>query len=94
MLKIIRILTQWNCAVIKMLMIKILNLKFVITLAGHENLCVCSYAICVVLTVIALAISIGISAYFAYSHWYFKKDITRIKFGTCTEWNCIQTTIY
>ena len=89
MLKIIRILTQWNCAVIKMLMIKILNLKFVITLAGHENLCVCSYTICVVLTVIALAISIGISAYFAYSHWYFKKDITRIKFGTRTEWNCI-----
>ena len=36
--------------------------------AGHKN--VCSYTICVILAVIALAISIGIGAYFAYSRWY------------------------
>ena len=37
--------------------------------AGHENVCVCSYTICVILAVIALAISIGIGAYFVYSRW-------------------------
>ena len=35
----------------------------------HENVCVCSYTICVILAVIALAFSIGIGAYFAYSRW-------------------------
>ena len=55
--------------------------------------CVCSYTICVVLTVIALTITIEIGAYFAYSRWYLKKDITPVKFGTRTQWNCIQTTI-
>ena len=35
----------------------------------HGNECVFSYAICVVLAVIALAISIGIGAYFVYSRW-------------------------
>ena len=40
---------------------------------GHENVRVCSYTICVVLAVIALAISIAISAYFAYFRWYLKK---------------------
>ena len=34
----------------------------------HGNECVCSYAICVVLAVIALTISIGIGAYFAYKY--------------------------
>ena len=60
---------------------------------ADENECVCSYTICVILAVIALAISIGIGAYFAYSRWYLKKDVTRIKFGTCTQWNCTQTTV-
>ena len=60
--------------------------------AGHENLCVCSCTICVILAVIALAISIGIGAYFAYSRWYLKEDVTCIKFGTRTQWNCTQTT--
>ena len=49
------------------------------------NECVCSYTTCVVLAVIALAISIGIGAYFIYSRWYLKKDITQIKFGTRTQ---------
>ena len=34
----------------------------------HENECVCSYTICVVLGVTALTISIGICAYFAYKY--------------------------
>ena len=64
-----------------------------ITLARHESVCVCSYPIYVILVVITLAISIGIGAYFACSHWYLKRHITRVKFGTRTQWNCIQTTI-
>ena len=54
----------------------------------HENECVYSYTICVVLAVIVLTISIGIGGYFAYkymNHWYIKKDVTRIKFGTLTQ---------
>ena len=64
-----------------------------ITLARRENVCVCSYTICVMFAGITLAISIGIGAYFVYSRWLLKKDVTRIKFGTCIQWNCIQTTI-
>ena len=30
----------------------------------------------------SLAISIGIGAYFAYSRWYLKKDVTHVKFST------------
>ena len=43
--------------------------------AGHENVCVCSYTVCVILAVIALAISIGVGAHFAYARWYLKKDV-------------------
>ena len=39
----------------------------------HGNECVYSYIICVIFDVIALTISIGIGAYFAYSCWYLKK---------------------
>ena len=42
---------------------------------------------CVVLAVIALAISMGTGANFAYSRWYLKKDITRVRFGTRTQSN-------
>ena len=62
-------------------------------ITSTENACVCSYTFCAILAVIALAISIGIGGYFAFSHWYLKKDVTCIKFGTCTQWNCAQTTI-
>ena len=48
-----------------------------------------TYIICIALAVITLANSIGIGAYFAYSRWYLKKDVNRIKFGICTQWNCI-----
>ena len=54
----------------------------------HENECVCSYRISVVLAIIFLTISFGIGAYFAYkymNHWCLKKDVTCIKFGTRTQ---------
>ena len=35
---------------------------------ANEKECVCSYAICIILAVIALEIGTGIGAYFAYSH--------------------------
>ena len=34
----------------------------------HENECICSYTMCVVLAVTTLTISIGIGAYFAYKY--------------------------
>ena len=49
---------------------------------ADENECVCSYIICLVLTVIALTIRIGTGAYFVYSCWYLKKDVVCDKFGT------------
>ena len=48
------------------------------SLSEHGNECECSYTICVVLAVIALTVSIGIGAYFAYkytNHWYLKRDV-------------------
>ena len=56
-----------------------------IALFQHENECVYSYTICVILALIALTISIGISAYFLYSRWYLKEDVIRVKFGTRTQ---------
>ena len=44
--------------------------------ARHENVCVRSYTICVILAVTALAISIRIGAYFAYSRWYLQKVLS------------------
>ena len=46
------------------------------------------FTFCVVLAGIALKISIGIGVYFAYkyiNHWYLKKYVTRVKFGTRTQ---------
>ena len=50
--------------------------------------CKSSCTIYVVLIVIVFTICIGIGNYFAYkymNHWYLKKDVTRIKFGTRTQ---------
>ena len=55
------------------------------TLFEHGSECVCSYTICVVLAAIALAIITVVGAYFIYFHWYLKKDVIRVKFGTHTE---------
>ena len=38
---------------------------------------------------ILFTINVGIGTYFVYFHWYLKKDVIRVKFGTHT-----QTTIY
>ena len=56
-----------------------------ITLFEHENVCTSYCRIYVVLITVILSISIGIDAYFVYSHWYLKNDVTRVKFGTCTQ---------
>ena len=48
---------------------------------ADESVCVCSYTICVILSAIALAISIGIGAYFAYSCWYLRK-----RYYSCKVW--------
>ena len=53
-------------------------------LATHKNVCACSYTVCVILAVIVSPISIGIGAYFAYSCWYLKQDVTGIKLDTPT----------
>ena len=53
---------------------------------AEENVCVCFTQFCIIFSVTALAISIVVGAYFAYSHWH--KDVSRIKFGTRTQWNC------
>ena len=60
---------------------------------ANENECVCSYTICVVLTVIALVISMGISTYFCLFSLVPQKDVTRIRFGNRTQCNCAQTKI-
>ena len=52
---------------------------------ADENEHLCFHIIFVVLAVIALAISIGIGVYFAYSRYYLKKDITRVKCDTRTQ---------
>ena len=48
---------------------------------ADENECVCSYKICAVMAVTALAVSIGIGAYFTYkymNYWHLKKDFIRV----------------
>ena len=40
-----------------------------IALFENGNECVCSYTVCIVLTVIALTVSIGTGAYFTYKYW-------------------------
>ena len=39
----------------------------------------------VVSIVVVFAINIGIGAYFVYSHWCLKKDVTRVRFSTHTQ---------
>ena len=53
----------------------------------HKNKC-SSCRLCIMLFSIIFTINVGIGTYFVYFHWYLKKDVTRVKFGTY-----IQTTI-
>ena len=39
----------------------------------------------IVLFSIVFTINPGIGIYLVYVHWYLKKDVTRVKFGTCTQ---------
>ena len=51
----------------------------------HENECVCSYTICIVLAVIALTISVGIGAYFTYKYMdHVKKTAAKESFNCQT----------
>ena len=51
-----------------------------------ENVSICSYTICVISAVIALAISIGISAYFIYYRWYLKKILLVLSLVPVLNW--------
>ena len=55
------------------------------TLFEHGNECVCSYTMFVVLAAIVLTISIGTGAYFVYSCWYLKNNVSYVQFGTRTQ---------
>ena len=62
----------------------------IIAPADNKNKSKCSSCtVYIVLFSIIFTINIGIITYFVYSHWYLKKDATRVMFGTNT-----QTTIY
>ena len=57
-----------------------------ITLAENENKYKCSSCtLYIVLFSIFFTINVGIGSYFLYFHWYLKKDIICVKFGTHTQ---------
>ena len=54
-----------------------------ITSAKDENKYKCSSCtLYIILFSINFTINVGIGTYFACSHWYLKKDVTRVTFGT------------
>ena len=54
--------------------------------AKNENKHKCSSCtLCIVLFPILFAINVGIGTYFLYFHWYLKKDVILVKFGTHTQ---------
>ena len=56
------------------------------TLAEDENKHRCSSCtLYIMLFSIIFTINVGIATYFVYSHWYLKKDVTHVKFGTHTQ---------
>ena len=44
----------------------------------------------IVLFLILFTINVGIGSYFLYFHWYLKKYVICIDFGTNAQWNYIQ----
>ena len=57
-----------------------------ITLAEDENKHKCSSCtLHIVLFSIIFTINVGIGSYFLYFHWYLKKDVICVKFGTRTQ---------
>ena len=52
----------------------------------NENKPKCSsFTLHIVLLSIIFTINVGIATYFVYSQWYLKKDVIRVKFGSCTQ---------
>ena len=59
-----------------------------ITLSADENEHKCSSCtLYIVLCSIIFIVNVGIGTYFIYFHWYLKKDVICIKFGTRTQTN-------
>ena len=59
-----------------------------ISLFQDENKHKCnSCTLYIVLFSILFTINIGIATYFVYFHWYLKKDVTRVEFGSRTQIN-------
>ena len=59
-----------------------------ITLAEDKNKHKCSSCtLYIALFSILLTINVGIATYFVYFHWYLKKDVTRVEFGSRTQIN-------
>ena len=57
-----------------------------IALAEHERRRGCSSCtLYIVLFSIIFTITIGIGSYFLYFYCYLKKDVTRVKLGTCAQ---------
>ena len=57
-----------------------------ITLADNENKDNCSSCILyIVLFSILFIVNVGIATYFVFSHWYLKKHVPRVQFGTRTQ---------
>ena len=57
-----------------------------ITSTENKNKHKCSSCtLYIVLFSIIFTINVGIGTYFVYSHWYLKKDVTRVKFGIRTQ---------
>ena len=56
------------------------------TSTGNENKHKCSSCTLEILLISVLfTINVGIRSYYLYFHWYLRKDVTRVKFGTCTQ---------
>ena len=57
-----------------------------IILAEDKNKHKCSSCtLYILLFSILFTINVGIGTYFVYFHWYLKKDVIRVKFGTRTQ---------
>ena len=57
-----------------------------ITSTEDENKHKCSFCtLHIILVLILFTINFGIGTYFVYFHWYLKKDVIRVKFGTRTQ---------
>ena len=57
-----------------------------ITSTEDENRHKCSFCtLHIILVLILFTINVGIGTYFVYFHWYLKKDVIRVKFGTRTQ---------